>query len=82
MTSRVRVEAGAGCFCNGFCFVQHKANTEPQNHRTTTSHPPVYLCLRLRLRLCLPTTASISKSRYVYYGRHSEGNRFIRDRDL
>jgi len=26
--------------------------------------------------------ATFGKCRYVYYGRHSEGNRFIRNNDL
>jgi len=32
--------------------------------------------------LSFDLVAMFGKCRYVYYGRHSEGNRFIRNNDL
>eukprot|EP01147_Barroeca_monosierra_P007444 gene7444-9786_t len=44
--------------------------------------PSVYSPLPNNEKKPEETKANLSKCRYVYYGRHSEGNRFIRDGDL
>ncbi|EGD76907.1 leucine-rich repeat-containing protein [Salpingoeca rosetta] len=55
---------------------------ERQHQASLSEHDPTFSPLPHKERTAEDHKGSISKCRYVYYGRHSEGNRFIRDRDL
>lgn len=58
------------------CFKANRSNAS-QETKSPDFHP-----LPAELREDPDPKATFGKCRYIYYGRHSEGNRFIRNNDL
>ncbi|XP_060943681.1 leucine-rich melanocyte differentiation-associated protein [Limanda limanda] len=65
-----------------FMKVVKPKSEAPPNDSRSESHPPSYTPLPRGSRDAKNHKGVFAKCRYIYYGKHSEGNRFIRNDQL
>ncbi|CAB1439808.1 unnamed protein product [Pleuronectes platessa] len=65
-----------------FMKVVKPKSEAPPNDPRSESHPPSYTPLPRGSRDAKNHKGVFAKCRYIYYGKHSEGNRFIRNDQL